>query len=41
MKNDQKQVPQQLLLTIPEAAQCLGLSRAKVYSFIAQGGDRR
>jgi excisionase family DNA binding protein len=38
MKNDQEQTPQPLLLTIPQAAQCLGLSRAKLYSLIAQEG---
>ena len=38
MKNDQEQTPQPLLLAIPQAAQCLGLSRAKLYSLIAQEG---
>jgi len=38
MKNDQEQISQTLLLTIPQAAKCLGLSRAKVYSLLAQGG---
>jgi len=38
MKNDQEQTPQPLLLTIPQAAQCLGLSRAKLYALLAQEG---
>jgi excisionase family DNA binding protein len=38
MKKDQEQTPQPLLLTIPQAAQCLGFSRAKLYSLIAQEG---
>ena len=38
MKNDREQTPQPLLLTIPQAAQRLGLSRAKLYSLIAQNG---
>jgi excisionase family DNA binding protein len=38
MKNDQEQTPQPLVLTIPQTAKCLGLSRAKVYSLLAQGG---
>jgi excisionase family DNA binding protein len=36
MKNDLEQTPQPLLLTIPQAAQCLGLSRAKLYALLAQ-----
>lgn len=38
MKNDHEQTPQALLLTIPQAAQRLGLSRAKLYALIAQEG---
>ena len=38
MKNVQEQTPQPLLLTIPQAAQRLGLSRAKLYTLIAQEG---
>jgi excisionase family DNA binding protein len=38
MKNDQEQAPETLLLTIPQAAQCLSLSRAKLYALIAQEG---
>lgn len=38
MKNDREQAPQPLLLTMPQAARCLGLSRAKLYALIAQEG---
>ena len=38
MQNDQEQTLQPLLLTIPQAAQCLCLSRAKLYALIAQEG---
>jgi excisionase family DNA binding protein len=37
VKNDQEQNPQQFLLTIPEVAQRLSLSRAKIYALIARG----
>ncbi len=36
MKNNQEQHPELLLLTVSQAAQRLGLSRAKLYSLITR-----
>jgi excisionase family DNA binding protein len=36
MNHEQEPTPQPLLLTIPQAAKCLGLSRAKVYALLAR-----
>lgn len=37
MKNNQEYTPEPLALTVSQAAQSLGLSRAKLYALIAQG----
>ena len=37
MQSDQDILLQQLLVTVPQAAKLLGLSRATVYALLAQG----